>query len=176
MKIMLAPGETLTVGFYDEDFEVDGDFTVSFLENSIKIETTWPDASGREGVIYEEKFSQENLEKIVQQSSHDDDIREAFEAFGVEYERQDLTKYIIAHLADLADTPLENVSENTSPDDVNVVAEELDSLFEEIALIVDVTASDLHSKFGVKSTIAEIVNFIFESDRLSLKSVDSSIG
>jgi hypothetical protein len=57
MKVMLSPGETLQVGYLDDDGrETDGGLSVVYGENSIKVETDWPDTQGRTGVVYEEKF------------------------------------------------------------------------------------------------------------------------
>lgn len=52
MKIILKPGETITVGFHESD----GEIAVSFEEKSIDVVASLPDTSGRDGLIYQEIF------------------------------------------------------------------------------------------------------------------------
>lgn len=60
MRIMLRPGETLTVGFADEnDQDVDGTIEIEFGAEVLIVRTEWPDSTGREGVIYEERFGED---------------------------------------------------------------------------------------------------------------------
>ena len=52
MKVVLHPGESVDVEF----FESDGSIIVAFNESDISVSTDWPDTEGRKGVIYQEKF------------------------------------------------------------------------------------------------------------------------
>ena len=63
MKIMLAPGETVTVGFYEpadpennsgwapsEDHPLDGELTIEFTEKCIQVSADLPDDKERGGL------------------------------------------------------------------------------------------------------------------------------
>lgn len=52
MEIVLQPGESIKVTFADSD----GDIEVRFDEDAIRVQTEWADSTGREGIVYEEKF------------------------------------------------------------------------------------------------------------------------
>jgi hypothetical protein len=52
MIVVLKPGETLHVQFYESD----GEITVDFSETAITVNADLPDTSGREGEIYREEF------------------------------------------------------------------------------------------------------------------------
>jgi hypothetical protein len=52
-KVELEPGEQVTVTFKDSD----GEITVEFREDALLVTADLPDSSGREGVIYEERFT-----------------------------------------------------------------------------------------------------------------------
>lgn len=57
MRIMLKPGETLIVGFTDEnEHDGDGTIVIEFEDETLRVSADMPDSSGREGVIYEEWF------------------------------------------------------------------------------------------------------------------------
>lgn len=59
MKIELSPGDTITVSFKDSD----GEFTVTFGETSITVESELPgNRVGGSGLIYEESFGAEEFE------------------------------------------------------------------------------------------------------------------
>lgn len=58
MRIMLKPGETLIVGFADEnDGDGDGTIEIEFGDEVLIVRADMPDTTGREGVIYEERFA-----------------------------------------------------------------------------------------------------------------------
>lgn len=54
MRIELAPGEELTVGFKDTDGEFSIGFDGSTPTWAIRVKADLPDSSGRSGIIYEE--------------------------------------------------------------------------------------------------------------------------
>jgi len=70
MRVLLKPGETLEVGFYEDEPDLagawnalDGNFTIEFeatmegvTAGAIRIHADYPDSTGREGLIYEEIF------------------------------------------------------------------------------------------------------------------------
>ncbi len=63
MRIILKPGETLTVGFTDGSDAsgvgrdlVDGTLDIAIGTTEITVSASMPDTSGREGVIYQEVF------------------------------------------------------------------------------------------------------------------------
>lgn len=56
MKIILQPGEKVSIEFADSDGEITVDFN-SKGDNCLRVETEWPDTQGRQGVIYEEDYS-----------------------------------------------------------------------------------------------------------------------
>ena len=61
MRIMLKPGETLTVGFADEnDDDGDGVITIEFGAEVLTVCADLPDTTGRQGVIYEERFGDDH--------------------------------------------------------------------------------------------------------------------
>jgi len=55
--VVLRPGESVEIQF----FEADGEITVEYGEDAVRVRTEWPDSSGREGVIYEELFGDSEL-------------------------------------------------------------------------------------------------------------------
>ena len=55
MKIELKPGEAVTVTLEGTD----GEITVEFNENDVRVSADMPDDEGREGVIYLEAFRDE---------------------------------------------------------------------------------------------------------------------
>jgi hypothetical protein len=76
MKISLQPGDVLEIGFHEPTpdkptgfYELDGALTV-FFEKDVRIAVTadLPDGSGREGVIYEERFAQSDLDAGIEKA------------------------------------------------------------------------------------------------------------
>jgi len=66
MKIQLAPGQRLIVGFYDpacnrepngwsppEDHDIDGEFTIEYRPDAIVVSADMPDDEHRTGIIYQ---------------------------------------------------------------------------------------------------------------------------
>jgi hypothetical protein len=52
MELMLTPGDKIKVTLKDTD----GEFTLEYAKNAVRITSDLPDTNGRKGVIYEEKF------------------------------------------------------------------------------------------------------------------------
>ena len=57
MRIELKPGEQVTVCLH----EADGEFVVKYGKNKLTITADMPDAEGREGVVYEERYGKHSL-------------------------------------------------------------------------------------------------------------------
>ena len=63
MKVVLKSGEEVVIEFEDSD----GELTVAFDADAIRVKTDWPDTAGRSGIVYEEVFTtweDENPEKM----------------------------------------------------------------------------------------------------------------
>lgn len=80
MKIQIAPGQKLTLGFYipadkmpdggwrtPEDLPLDGSFTIEFAEDGgrITIKADEPDDQNREGIIYEASADSDDEDETV---------------------------------------------------------------------------------------------------------------
>lgn len=58
MKVVLKPGEQVTIEFEDADgCGLDGELAVAFDTDAIRVKTDWPDTAGRSGIVYEEVFT-----------------------------------------------------------------------------------------------------------------------
>jgi hypothetical protein len=65
MKVVLKPGEEVTIEFEDADGSgLDGELTVAFDADAIRVKTDWPDTKGRLGIVYEEVFMTWEDEKM----------------------------------------------------------------------------------------------------------------
>lgn len=53
MKVVLSPGDTLTVELEDTD----GQFQISYGPTALTVTSDLPDTSGRTGTIYEERYA-----------------------------------------------------------------------------------------------------------------------
>lgn len=53
MRILLKPGESLDIGFLDDQgSECDGDIQASYTSEHFVVTTTWPDDTNRQGDVY----------------------------------------------------------------------------------------------------------------------------
>ena len=67
MKVVLKPGEAITVEFEDSDVSID----VRFDADALRVHTDWPDGTGRIGLLYEEKFVLINPDSKESISEHE---------------------------------------------------------------------------------------------------------